>query len=87
MPSDTGCDASAIAANQVSQLVKQSFPARRQPMTRQDFSFPLSEMKETPTTTETLLVKNLDVRVLAVLGELRRTANVSHAAQNLGFSQ
>ena len=33
------------------------------------------------------LVKNLDIRVLAVLRELRRTANVSHAAQNLGLSQ
>jgi DNA-binding transcriptional LysR family regulator len=32
-------------------------------------------------------VKNLDVRVLAVLRELQRTTNVSHAAQNLGLSQ
>ena len=32
-------------------------------------------------------MKNLDVRVLAVLHELQRTANVSHAAQNLGLSQ
>ncbi|HVZ19821.1 MAG TPA: LysR family transcriptional regulator [Vicinamibacterales bacterium] len=32
-------------------------------------------------------MKNLDVRVLAVLRELQRTANVSHAAQNLGLSQ
>jgi DNA-binding transcriptional LysR family regulator len=32
-------------------------------------------------------VKNLDIRVLAILRELRRTTNVSHAAQNLGLSQ
>jgi DNA-binding transcriptional LysR family regulator len=32
-------------------------------------------------------VKNLDIRVLAVLRELHRTASVSHAAQNLGLSQ
>jgi multidrug efflux pump subunit AcrB len=31
-------------------------------------------------------VKNLDVRVLAVLRELQRTSNVSHAAQNLGLT-
>lgn len=33
------------------------------------------------------IVKNLDIRVLAILRELRRTANVSHTAQNLGLSQ
>ena len=32
-------------------------------------------------------MKNLDIRVLAILRELQRTANVSHAAQNLGLSQ
>jgi DNA-binding transcriptional LysR family regulator len=32
-------------------------------------------------------MKTLDSRVLAVLRELQRTGNVSHAAQNLGLSQ
>jgi DNA-binding transcriptional LysR family regulator len=32
-------------------------------------------------------VKNLDIRVLAILRELQRSASVSHAAQNLGLSQ
>jgi DNA-binding transcriptional LysR family regulator len=34
-----------------------------------------------------VFVKNLDIRLLAVLNELRRTGSVSHAAQNLGLSQ
>jgi DNA-binding transcriptional LysR family regulator len=60
-------------------------------MTRQDSRYLYSEvvddLRVSPTTTEMLLVKNLDIRVLAVLRELQRTANVSHAAQNLGLSQ
>ena len=34
-----------------------------------------------------MVVRNLDIGVVAVLNELRRTASVSHAAQNLGLSQ
>jgi DNA-binding transcriptional LysR family regulator len=47
----------------------------------------VDEFWEAPTPTEVQLVKNLDIRILAVLRELQRTANVSHAAQNLGLSQ